>query len=144
MTGFPDTVYSHPTTQIRMHSETADNVTWDRFASRSSAGRGGPLTSALSRIEFSHLKTPQPLHAIIQRTTEQCESRKIARLLTVVGRSRRLAVEDHRGELKEVMDRYGSVGNEVKKTIGDVATALLVAGRGAGIIVMQAANVALD
>jgi hypothetical protein len=140
--GFPDTVYGHVTTQMLMESETADNLTWDSFALRSPAGKDDPitpLTAPLSRIEFSHLATPRPLHAIIQQTFEHAESRNIARLLTVVGRSRRLAVQDHRSELVEVVDEHGSVGNEVRATVGDVATALLVAGRGAGIIVMQAA-----
>jgi hypothetical protein len=135
-----------------MLSETADNVTWGRFASQQAhaqhAGKDAPsttpLASALGRIEFLHLVTPKPLHAIIEKTAELSESVRVARLVSVVGRSRRLAVEDHHGELKEVMGAYGAVRGEVRRTVGDVATALVVARRGAGIVVMQAAGVALD
>lgn len=37
------------------------------------------------------------------------------------------------------MDEYRNVGTEVKKTIGDVATAFLVTGCSAGVVVLQAA-----
>jgi hypothetical protein len=53
-------------------------------------------------------------------------------------------VEDHHRELKEVMEEYGHVGQEVRKTIGDVASAFMGAQRGAGIVVLQTANVPLD
>jgi len=56
----------------------------------------------------------------------------------LAGRSRRLAVENHRDELKQLVEEHGSVGNEVKKTIGDVATALVVSGCKAGLVVIQA------
>lgn len=70
----------------------------------------------------------------------QMEARSWAtRLLVVTGRSRRLAVENHSTELKELMAEYGGVGSEVKKTIGDVATAFVVAGCGTGVVVLQAA-----
>jgi len=62
----------------------------------------------------------------------------------VAGRSRRLAVENHQQELKELMEEHGSVSNEVQKTVGDVATAFVVSGCKAGIVVLQAANVPLD
>jgi hypothetical protein len=52
-------------------------------------------------------------------------------------------VDNHRQELKELMEEHRHVGNEVIKTVGDVASALLVAGCKAGIVVMQAANVPL-
>lgn len=63
------------------------------------------------------------------------------RLLVMTGRSRRLAVEDHSGELRGLMEEYGHVGSDVRKTVGDVATAFVVAGVGGvgGIVVVQAA-----
>ena len=65
------------------------------------------------------------------------------RLVVVTGRSRRLAVENHEGELKELMEEYGSVGSEVRKTIGDVATAFVVGRCGVGVVVLQAAAVSI-
>ena len=63
------------------------------------------------------------------------------RLIIVTGRSRRLAVEDHRQELRQVMEEYGEdVGPEVRKTIGNVATAFWAARVGSGIVVVQAAR----
>jgi hypothetical protein len=53
-------------------------------------------------------------------------------------------VENHQQELKELMEEHGSVSNEVQKTVGDVATAFVVSGCKAGIVVMQSANVPVD
>ena len=128
-----------------MQSETADSVTWARFATHPPPGKDDPVTSfrsALSRIQFSEVATPVPLHAILQQVASQVEIRP--RVLVVVGRSRRLAVEDHRQELKQLMEKEGQVGNEVRQTIGDVATAFMIAGRGAGIVVLQASNESSD
>lgn len=63
------------------------------------------------------------------------------RLIVVTGRSRRLAVEDHRKELKELMEEFGGgVGPEVRKAIGNVASAFVLAGVGDGIVVLQTAT----
>jgi hypothetical protein len=144
-TGFPDTVYGNPTTQMRLQSETADNVLWERYASkgRKTHIESTLLDSALSRIEFLHLASPNPLRAVIQRVSEsyQDASAKKSRLLVVVGRSRRLAAENHHTELKKLIEEYGNIGGEMNKTIGDVATALVAAGGKAGLIVLQAASV---
>ncbi|KNZ72012.1 K(+)/H(+) antiporter 1 [Termitomyces sp. J132] len=134
VTGFPDTVYGEFSTATRMQSETADNLIWARYASPTAENR----TDALSHIEFKELVTPVPLHACI-RQAEGCR-RPGVRLVVVAGRGRRLAVENHARELKDVMGEYGSVGSEVKKTIGDVATAFVVAGCAEGVVVLQEAN----
>jgi hypothetical protein len=141
--GFLDTVYGHATTQIRLQSETADSVTWARYAMHPTDGPVTPLTDALSRIKFTELETPVPLHAIVQSTYSQLESlnEKRSRLLIVAGRSRRLATENHNQELKELMEEYGSVGQEVKKTIGDVATAFVISRCKSGLVVVQAAHI---
>jgi hypothetical protein len=70
-------------------------------------------------------------------------AKKETHLLVVTGRSRRLAVEDHHRELKQLMEQC-SVGSEVTKTIGEVATAFVVSGCKAGVVVMQAAVAATD
>ncbi|KAJ7043715.1 Sodium/hydrogen exchanger family-domain-containing protein [Mycena alexandri] len=140
--GFPDTVYGPFTTETLMQSETADNVAWAKYAT--SGSDGASTSSALSRVEFRELATPVPLHAAVHEVklhqdTLRGQSRP-ARVLVVVGRSRRLAVENHAGELKELIGEYGSVGPEVRKTMGDVASAFVVAGAGSGLVVVQAAE----
>lgn len=52
-------------------------------------------------------------------------------------------VENHRAELQTLMDEHGHVGAEVRKTVGDVATAFVVGGVGSGVVVVQAAPAAL-
>jgi len=145
MTAFPDTVYGQHTTQTRLQSETADNVVWSRYASHD-VTQDSALSAALSRIQFSEVPTPTPLHAVIQHasnTTESANDRR-CRPMIVVGRSRRLAVENHHAELKQLMEQYGAVGSEVKKTVGDVATALMVSGCKASIVVLQSTNANLE
>ena len=139
-------MYGHATTQTRLQSETADNVTWSRYASHSTEEPASLLTDALSRIKFLEVATPVPLHAVMQNASSLLESltERHSRLLIVAGRSRRLAVANHQQELKEFMEEHGSVGSEVRKTVGDVATAFVVAGCKAGVVVIQAANVPLD
>ncbi|KAF8233442.1 hypothetical protein L208DRAFT_1451912 [Tricholoma matsutake] len=144
--GFPDTVYGQPNTQTRMQSETADNITWARYAGLRKDS-SSVSSAALGRIEFRELATPVPLHAAIQEANLVAESPG-GRLLILAGRSRRLAVESHRVELKELLEEYGSsgmgamrVGSEVRKTLGDVASAFVVAGVGSGVVLVQAASV---
>jgi hypothetical protein len=147
VTGVLDTVYGHATTHTRLQSEAADHITWERYASYATSGDdNSALTSSLSRIQFSKLKSPLPLHAINKAVSSQVDllAENKTRLFVVVGRSRRLAVEDHHAELKQLMEEHGSVASEVQKTVGDVATACLVAGYKAGIVVLQAAHVAVD
>jgi hypothetical protein len=145
--GIQDTVYGHATTQTRLQSETADQILWDQYSlwkKDSVPGGAGSdlLTSALSRIEFEQLASPKPLHAITQTVSKEyeIEAAKRSRMLVVLGRSRRFAVEDHYAELKGLVEESGNVVNgEMRRTIGDVATALVVCGGKAGIIVLQAA-----
>lgn len=61
-------------------------------------------------------------------------------MIVITGRSRRLAAMDHRKELKEMMmgERGGSLGAEVRKTVGDAASAFVVSGVGSGVLVLQA------
>jgi hypothetical protein len=124
-----------------MQSETADNITWARFAGPRNDTSSSSSSAALTRIEFRELATPIPLRAAIQECSLNLQltaTNRSTRLLIVAGRSRRLAVESHQAELKELMNEYGTVGSDVKKTIGDVATGFVVAGCGAGVVVLQA------
>ena len=133
---FPDTVYGHATTQTRLQSETADNIAWARYTRPEDPS----LTPALSRMTFTEVSSPTPLHYIIERALQLSEEavEERSRLLIHAGRSRRLAVENHHAELKTVMEEHGGVANEVKRTVGDVTTALVVSGCQASMIVFQA------
>ncbi|TFK68027.1 hypothetical protein BDN72DRAFT_898463 [Pluteus cervinus] len=91
------------------------------------------------------------------------------RVVVITGRSRRLAVEDHGKELRGIVEEYTSSGGQfgtlsagiggtvshgggsgsgavtglagdVRKTVGDVATAFIVSGVGAGVLVLQASE----
>lgn len=136
---FPDTVYAHATTQTRLQSETADNIAWSRYT-RAEARTDPALAPALSRMEFSDVGTPAPLRHVIKQALDMSESAAgvRGRLLILAGRSRRLAVENHHAELKSVMEEHGGIANEVKRTVGDVATALVVSGCQASVMVFQA------
>ena len=142
-TAYVDTFYGQLTTQTRLQSETADSITWGRY-SRAGATEVRPtrVIDALTRIEFMELPTPTPLHAIAERAdalgTRAAKDER--NLVVVVGRSRRLAVEDHQKELKELVEKHGGIANEVRKTAGDVATALVVSGCSASLVVLQAAS----
>ncbi|KAK0489014.1 Sodium/hydrogen exchanger family-domain-containing protein [Armillaria novae-zelandiae] len=136
---FPDTVYGHATTETRMMSETADNILWARYTSPTDT-LVYPSQEALKRMKFRELSSPVPLHAVIAVANEEIESLKDKRMLVLIGRSRRLAVENHSREMEELVEEYGHVGSEVKKTIGDVATSFVLSRCGSGVIVVQAAT----
>ena len=134
-------MYGAQTTQTRMQSETADNVIWTRYASRESDDT--PLSAALARIEFSEVRTPTPLHTVVEYSTNIAESasERGCRPMVVVGRSRRMAVESHHAELQALCSgRSASLGSELPKTLGDVACAFVASGSSASLLVMQAAR----
>jgi len=138
-----DTIYSQHDAHMRSQSETVDDITWDLFAGgEETDGLSGVVREALMQVEFVEMGTPKPLHAIVGRVGEIVDgmSERKTRVLVMVGRSRRLAVEDHTAELREVMRGKKPIGGEVRRTIGDVGTALVVSGVRAGVVVLQAAN----
>jgi hypothetical protein len=67
-------VYGQPNTEIRMQSETADNIIWSRYAGSQNDASSNVSTAALSRIEFRELATPIPLHAAIHEANLLAES----------------------------------------------------------------------
>jgi hypothetical protein len=152
--GFPDTMYGNATTQTRLQSDTADGITWARYAPHAHAsareedagGRrhvgGGAFGGALSRVAFEELASPEPLRAALRR------ARLVQRpLVVVVGRSRRLAVEDHHAELRALEAEHGAtapVRSDVRKTVGDVGTGFVMAGLDANLLVMQASGTLSD
>ncbi|KAH7915666.1 Sodium/hydrogen exchanger family-domain-containing protein [Hygrophoropsis aurantiaca] len=145
----PDTFYGNHDTQSRLRSEIADNILWSRYTAPEAIDTmPRSLGAALSRIEFVELQTPAPLSAIVQRASSLRDSlaAKRTRLLIVSGRSRQTArdVKDQHHELKELMEGHRTVGPEVLKTIGDVATAFVVSGCARAMVVLQAADIPSD
>jgi len=136
-TGFPDTMYGNATTQTRLQSQTADGITWARYASTSTAPSPED-GEALSRVTFEELASPDPLHAALRRV-RMLPPRPV---VVVVGRSRRLAVEDYHAELRALEAEHGAapVHLDVRKTIGDVGTAFMMTGIDANLLVMQASS----
>jgi K+:H+ antiporter len=142
-TGFPDTMYGNATTQARLQSETADSITWARYAITT------PLSSAETshnhgRATFEEIESPTPLHAALQRARllQQHPHRPV---MVIVGRSRHLAVEDHRAELRTLETEHGgAVRADVRKTVGDVGTAFVMAGIDTNLLVMQASGTHAD
>jgi len=68
-------------------------------------------------------------------------------VVIVTGRSRRLAVESHQAELKELMQEDAGGGREatesgivrdIRKTVGDVGSVFLGRGVGVGVWILQA------
>ncbi|KAF8547175.1 hypothetical protein OG21DRAFT_1517598 [Imleria badia] len=150
--GHPDTVYGPATTEMYLQSDTADNITWAKYAtpppSSTAAASDSTYTEnerpalrqALARIRFSDAHSPVPLHAAIRHARALLETSP--RLLIVAGRSRRLAKESHHGEMKRLLETYRpGVGLEgMQRTIGDVGTAMVVGGSASAVVVLQAAD----
>src|SRR6266702_6693732 len=123
-------MYGNATAHMRMQSETADGGTWARYALSAAAA----AADALSRVTFEEVASPMPLHAALRRAGT------LERAIVVVGRSRRLAVEDHHAELHMLEEEHGAVRADVQKTVGDVGTAFVMAGTNASLLVMQASS----
>ncbi|CAE6350065.1 unnamed protein product [Rhizoctonia solani] len=119
--GFPDTVYAAADTQTRLASDTLDDIIWTRCNSE----------LGLNNITFKTISTPTPLRSIVSSIQTLGSKR---RLISIVGRGKRLAVESHKDELKE----FGASA-EMGKTAGDVAAALFVSNVKGPIVVLQAA-----
>ena len=161
-TTFPDTVYGAATTQTRLESETADQILWARYANANTASNpnanadtlDASTRTALSRITFTTTHTPHILHAVIRAisrlslpdASSSPQNHGKGKLVVVAGRSRRMAVESHAEEMKVLEGEYraagggGAVNGEVRKTVGDVVGAVMLAGvaRRASLVVMQA------
>ncbi len=141
----PDTIYPNVTTQTRLASDTADNICWAKYgpdpSGSSSVKHPSEVQAALSRIQFTSLSSATPLHELVNQVTAFPSGQ---RSIVVVGRAKRLAVESHHDEMSVFVKEAhgavrGSVGKEMRKTLGDVASAFVISGNQTGLLVMQAA-----
>ncbi|KAG9046427.1 K(+)/H(+) antiporter [Tulasnella sp. UAMH 9824] len=140
-----DTIYPNVTTQTRLASDTADNICWFKYAPQEDPNAIAPqhtpqVQDALTRVTFTSLSSPRPLHSLVDKATEVAAEK---RLIMVVGRGKRLAAESHHDEMKILLNeeqgrKHGGLGNEMRNTLGDVATAFMVSRVSAGLLVMQA------
>jgi len=141
-----DTIYGQHSTQTRLASDTADNLLWSKYTYTSPPHyhhHHPNITSALSRISFRTENASKPLQHVVQLAKVEA-STAIARsgktLVVLVGRSRRLAVEELGGELRGVTSEAASaIGSSVPKTLGDVGAALVATNVDASLLVLQAA-----
>jgi len=153
VTPFPDTVYGPESTQHRLQSETADNLTWNRFANREPGALSRETEQALAHITFHEASSATPLADCIERAIKlghveqelRAEQMSRKNVMIVAGRGRRLATENHHDELKSILASGTSskkhVGGDARKTVGDVGAAFIVAGPSeASILVMQRAH----
>ena len=162
---FPDAtlVHGHRKPEA-LQAQVADDAIWTRYSSTQGAAHRPDSKleeeattpsstsshfSANPQVTYRTVSTPIPLHAAIQaaseaafsdessypqRRGEVCESK----LVVVTGRSRQTTLENVEEELKDLAVEHQQVGSEVRHTLGDVATAFVVAGVGSGIVVLQA------
>jgi hypothetical protein len=111
-------------------SDTADDLAWAFYTSEQS--HSPSTTAALGRVQFLTTRTARPLAYITQQASASISTAHSWRpLLVVVGRGRRSAVGAHGDELAQILSDKGqnpSQGAEIRKTVGDVATALVVDG----------------
>ena len=133
-TVFPDTVYGAQSTQTRLASDTADSILWTRLTTSAVP----ELADAFARMAFSEESSRKPLHKIVELAARAAPAH--ARQVVVVGRSRRMAVESHHAELQELAARNASLGTELAKTLGPVASAFVAKGSGASLLVVQASQ----
>jgi len=144
---FPDTVYAQQTTETRMNSQTVDHVLWSRVTSSE--------TASSSRITFTQLQSPRPLNAALEYLSNEVIQRQLSPstadpkanapapskgFIVALGRARRLAVESHEAELRDIAakSRAQSTG-ELRKTVGDVASAFII-GTPHQLLVFQASS----
>ncbi|CAE7216799.1 unnamed protein product [Rhizoctonia solani] len=138
----PDTVYPQNTTQTRLQSETADNLVW---AQMTSAPQSPAIKDALSRITFVEDESSEPLAGILKRCGDEhnIAAASSKALLVVVGRGRRMAAESHTDELRGIIasaNASETIGGEVRRTVGDVATAFVATGAKASLFILQASD----
>ena len=117
----------------------ADNLVWNRNRG-ASINRSPAVVEALERISFSEVRTNNPLHTILELS--KAESKKAAEswenLLLVVGRGRRMATDSHQVELRQIMQENSAVPADIRKALGEVASAFVSAKTPANLLVLQA------
>ena len=130
-------MYSQQGTQVRLESDTADNILWDQVTS-AKPSFSAEVCAALTRISFRSESAVYPLHRMLELVGNEV-SQTSKPVLVIAGRSRRMAVESHKQELRRLGEEHNaSLATEISKMFGDVASAFVVAGGNVSLIVTQA------
>jgi hypothetical protein len=144
-----DTMYGAHDTQTQMQSDTADNLTLDKyFADSSSTSLSEATRTALTRITFSTVSTSTPLAASITHAEKAGQS-LASPLLVVAGRSRRQA-PSHREEMAQMLKEHVTTANgaqslgicqssETRNALGAVGTMAVIKLTGSLLVIQSAA-----
>ncbi|WWD06921.1 hypothetical protein V865_005018 [Kwoniella europaea PYCC6329] len=131
---------AYPETQARLASDTADNIAWTYYSSPSATGRSSSIDDALRRISFFSTQSATPLSFAFRCATSTIQSSTSSSsgavgywrpMLIVTGRGRRSSPINHSQELNKILADKGlnpSIGAELRKTLGDPATSLILGG----------------
>ncbi|CAL1700243.1 unnamed protein product [Somion occarium] len=138
-TTFGDTAYGAGNTQTRLQSDTTDNLLWERYSNNASP----EVADALHRVNFEWERSSKPLHAVLDAASQTINhrSRENLRVVVVVGRSCRMALESHTSELRElIIERSISMGSDVAKTLGPLGAAFVATNANTSLLVLQASH----
>lgn len=156
--GGQDTVYGNAAqgTQHRLASDTADNLALARYfpsamleESETEEGRSTLLLPEVAaRTRFETISTSTPLKSTLQKLASLTSNNKDS-VLVVAGRSRHSA-PTHRVELEQYLKEKVTGGHgiqslgiaassEVRKTLGDVGSAVVVSGEAGSVLILQTA-----
>lgn len=154
--GAQDTVYGGTAqgTQHRLASDTADNLALARYfpsamleENEGEESTATPLhPAAIARIRFETVSTSTPLKTTMHKLASLASNGKDA-VLVIAGRSRHSA-PSHRVELEQylkekVVNGHGiqslgiAASSEVRKTLGDVGSAVVVSGEAGSVLILQ-------
>jgi len=143
-----DTVYAHHSEGAQLQSETADNLAIAHFFGSDTTSLSSSLLSALKRTTFTESRTSAPLRTAL-KLASQAAAASDTPLLVITGRGRRQAMS-HREELEQYLKEHvassgsgiSSLGlagsSEVRKSLGEAASALLVSAVSGSLVVVQA------
>jgi hypothetical protein len=129
-----------------LESNEADGKAWLFCTEDTDAvDRPATLRAALSRMTFTTVSTTQPLETLVEKAKQAIEQNGRTSwrpLLAVAGRGRieNGSTSTLAREMAKMLSVHGQipdVGAEIRKTIGDVATALAIT-TSASIMVVQA------
>lgn len=130
-------------TEQGRESNKADDLAWGHFSSSSTSSSSG--AAAHGRMVFHLVSAAKPLSAIVQRAHQATSSTSPTTgnrsLVVVTGRGRGSGQGEHAEEVASILASQGhnpGTGAEMRKTLGDVATAVVVAGPSASFLVVQA------
>lgn len=131
-----------------IESEAQDDVLLSRYFSPPSTSESEPsrtkeVEEALKRISYEKVSTAQPIQTVLSRISTLSNSSPNRPLVVLVGRSR-LDAPSHSAEINQLLkvhtekvQRSICVSTEVRRALGDQATACVVEGSASRVWVVQ-------